>query len=220
MPRMSRLIVPGHPHHVTQRGVRSMDIFPDDDARWAYLHFLAEEAGRVGVQILSWCLMTNHVHFIAIPIDPCSLARAFGEAHRRYSRMRNFHEGVRGYLFQGRFGSCVLDERYLIAAARYVERNPVKAGIVSAPGDYEWSSARFHLGITEVDVLVADRTMLGLVTDWGDLLLSENEEDSERLRLSTRTGRPAGDNNFADKVESLTGRDPRPRRPGRPPKME
>jgi putative transposase len=197
-----------------------MDIFPDNDARLAYLQFLSEEAGRAGVQFLSWCLMTNHVHFIAIPNDPRSLARAFGEAHRRYTRMRNFHEGVRGYLFQGRFGSCVLDERHLVAAARYVERNPVKAGIVSHPRDYQWSSARFHLGITETDIMVADRTMLGLVSDWENLLSSENEEDSERLRLSTRTGRPAGDDVFAEKVENLTGRDPRPRRPGRPRKVE
>src|SRR6266702_4333220 len=216
MPRMSRLIVPGLPHHVTQRGVSSMDIFPDDDARLAYLQFLSEEAGRSGVQFLSWCLMTNHVHFIAIPNDSSSLARAFGEAHRRYTRMRNFGEGVRGYLFQGRFGSCVLDEKHLVAAARYVERNPVKAGMVSHPRDYQWSSARFHLGISETDMMVADRTMLGLVSDWENFLSSENEEDSERLRLSTRTGRPAGNDDFAEKVKMLTGRDPRPQRPGRP----
>ena len=220
MPRMSRLIVPGFPHHVTQRGVRSMDIFPDDDARLAYLQFLSEEAGRSGVQFLSWCLMTKHVHFIAIPNDSPSLARAFGEAHRRYTRMRNFEEGVRGYLFQGRFGSCVLDEKHLVAAARYVERNPLKAGIVSHPRDYQCSSARFHLGIIEADMMVADRTMLGLVSDWENLLSAENEEDSERLRLSTRTGRPAGNDDFAEKVEILTGRDPRPRQPGRPRKGE
>ena len=133
--------------------------------------------------------------------------------------MRNFSEGVRGYLFQGRFGSCVLDERHLVAAARYVERNPVKAGIVSDPGEYEWSSARFHLGIIETDMMVVDRTMLGLVSDWQDLLSSEKEEDSERVRLSTRTGRPAGDDAFAGIVESLTGRNPRPRQPGRPRKQ-
>jgi len=216
MPRMSRLIVPAYPHHVTQRGVRSMDIFPDDDARWAYLQFLSEEAKRFGVQFLSWCLMTNHVHFIAIPENLQSLARAFGEAHRRYTRMRNFKEGVRGYLFQGRFGSCVLDEKHLVAAARYVERNPVKAGITSHPRDYQWSSARFHLGIIETDVMVVDRTLLGLVSDWEDLLKSENEEDSKRLRLFTRTGRPVGDDNFAEKVKNLTGKDPRPRPAGRP----
>lgn len=216
MPRISRLIVPGHPHHVTQRGVRSMDIFPDDTARCSYLQFLSEESGRAGVQILSWCLMTNHVHFIAIPHESQSLARAFGEAHRRFTRMRNFCEKVRGYLFQGRFCSCVLDEKHLVAAVRYVERNPVKAGIVSHPGDYHWSSARFHLGINESDMMVTDRTMLGLVFDWENLLLSEDEEDSVRIRISTRTGRPAGDDEFAEKVKDLTGRDPRPRRPGRP----
>lgn len=164
--------------------------------------------------------MTNHVHFIAIPDGLSSLARAFGEAHRRYTRMRNFQEGVRGYLFQGRFGSCVLDERHLIAAVRYVERNPVKAGIASHPRDYQWSSAPFHLGTSETDMMVTDRTLLGLISDWENLLSSESEEESERLRLSTRTGRPAASDDFADNVEMLTGRDPRPRRAGRPRKGE
>jgi putative transposase len=79
---------------------------------------VAEEGARFGVDILSWRLMTNHVHFIAVPHKEISLARAFGEAHRRYTRLKNFAEGMRGYLFQGRFGSCVLDEDYLVAAAR------------------------------------------------------------------------------------------------------
>lgn len=205
---------------MTQRGVRSMDIFPDNDSRLAYLQFLADEATRFRVQFLSWCLMTNHVHFIAVPTDTSSLAKAFGEAHRRYTRMRNFQEGVRGYLFQGRFGSCVLDETHLLAAARYVERNPVKARMVLHPGDYQWSSAQFHLGLAETDLLVADRTMLGLVSDWESLLSSENEEESNRLRLSTRTGRPASNEDFVEKVQQLTGRDPRPQRPGRPRKGE
>ena len=213
---MPRLIVPGFPHHITQRGVRSIDIFRDDEARRTYLDFLSEEADRSGVHFLSWCLMTNHVHFVAIPSKPESLARAFGEAHRRYTRMRNFQDGVRGYLFQGRFGSCVLDENHLIAAARYVERNPVKAGIVAHAGAYEWSSARFHLGMVETDMLVSDRNLLGMVLDWQDLLLSEDEGDSERLRLLTRTGRPAGDEIFVETEESLTGRDPRPKKPGKP----
>jgi putative transposase len=195
-----------------------MDIFPDDDARLAYLQFLSDESRRFGVQFLSWCLMTNHVHFIAVPTDTSSLAKAFGEAHRRYTRMRNFQEGVRGYLFQGRFGSCVLDEKHLIAAARYVERNPVKAKMVAQPGGYEWSSARFHLRLADTDPLVADRTLLGLVSDWEGLLSTEDQEESNRLRLSTRTGRPAGNEDFVEKVQQYTGKDPRPKRPGRPKK--
>ena len=133
MPRLSRLVVPGYPHHITQRGVRSMDIFTDDRDRLTYLQFMAEESNRFGVTFLGWCLMTNHVHLIAISESEESLARAIGEAHRRYTRMKNFAAGVRGYLFQGRFSSCVLDQQHLLAAGRYVERNPVAANLVKAP---------------------------------------------------------------------------------------
>jgi putative transposase len=146
MARISRLVASGYPHHDTQRGVRSMPIFDDDGDRIAYLGFMAEELKRFSVEVLAWCLMTNHTHLIVVPSDARLLARAIGEAHRRYTRMKNFSAGVRGYLFQGRFGSCVLDERHLLAAARYVELNPVNAGIVKDAEQYPWSSARYHLG--------------------------------------------------------------------------
>ena len=96
MARISRIVVPGFPHHVTQRGVRPMEVFHRDEERRACLRFFAEEAGRFGVDILCWCLMTNHVHVIAVPHQETSLAREFGEAHRRYTRLKNFAEGVRG----------------------------------------------------------------------------------------------------------------------------
>ena len=97
MPRLSRLVVPDYPHHITQRSVRSMDIFADDQDRLNYLQFMAEESNRFGVTFLGWCLMTNHVHLIALPESEESLAQAFGEAHRSYTRMKNFPAGVRGY---------------------------------------------------------------------------------------------------------------------------
>jgi REP-associated tyrosine transposase len=136
MARFARLVVPGYPHHVTQRGVRSVDIFTNDEDRLAYLDFMKEEAQRFGITFMAWCLMTNHVHLVAIPEAEDSLARGIGEAHRRYTRLKNFSEGVRGYLFQGRFGSCVLDQRHLLAAGRYVERNPIDAGMVQRATDY------------------------------------------------------------------------------------
>ena len=105
-------------------------------------------------------------HLIVAPKDTKVLALAIGEAHRRYTRMKNFSDGVRGYLFQGRFGSCVLDERHLLAAARYLELNPVNAGMVREAGDYPWSSARFHLDVTSGDALVRDKSLLGLIKDW------------------------------------------------------
>lgn len=107
--------------------------------------------------------------------------------------MKNFADGVRGYLFQGRFSSCVLDERHLLAAVRYVERNPVRAGMVRESGEYAWSSARFHLGMSHKDVLVKDRTLLGLVNNWEEYLQGDDKEARDRLLVSMRTGRPAGD---------------------------
>lgn len=215
MPRLSRLVVPGYPHHITQRGVRSMDIFADDQDRHNYLQFMAEEANRSGVTFLGWCLMTNHVHLIAVPEREESLARAIGEAHRRYTRRKNFTEGVRGYLFQGRFSSCVLDQRHLLSATRYVERNPLKAGMVSTPQDYRWSSCRFHCKITDQDPLINERKLPQMVEDWTSFLKSSNDEAEQNLLLKTRTGRPAGDERFLLKLEALAGRTLRRQQPGR-----
>ena len=220
MARISRLVVPEYPHHITQRGVRSMDIFQTDEDRQAYLQFLAEESGRFDVEILVWCLMSNHVHFIAIPRREDSLARAFGEAHRRYTRMKNFAEGVRGYLFQGRFNSCVLDERHLLAAASYIELNPVRAHIMKKAWDYPWSSASFHTGRSKRDPLVKDRNLKGLVKDWEEFLMRDNGERDDVIRQRTRTGRPAGDAEFVGLVELLTARDLSIGRPGRPVKKK
>lgn len=215
MARLPRLVVPGYPHHLTQRGVRSMAVFASDDDRISYLSFVADECKRHGVDVLAWCLMTNHVHFIAVPKAEQSLARAFGEAHRRYTRMKNFAEGVRGYLFQGRFSSSVLDQNHLLAAVRYVELNPVRAGMAQQAGEYVWSSTRFHLGLIENDPLVADGNLLGLVTNWEELLCCD-DGGIERVVAATRTGRPAGDEAFLDKVEAVTGRNMRRKMAGRP----
>ncbi|MDD3813987.1 MAG: transposase [Desulfocapsaceae bacterium] len=92
---MKRIVVPGYPHHVIQRGVRSMDIFFEDDDRREYLQLLRQQGEQFGVRFISYCLMTNHVHLIAIPDKPEGLARAVGEAHRRYTRMINFRNNVR-----------------------------------------------------------------------------------------------------------------------------
>ncbi|MEI7817738.1 MAG: transposase [Desulfuromonadales bacterium] len=216
MARLPRLVVPGYPHHLTQRGVRSMAVFTSDDDRISYLSFVAEECKRHSVEVLAWCLMTNHVHFIAVPATEQSLARAFGEAHRRYTRMKNFAEGVRGYLFQGRFSSSVLDQSHLLAAVRYVELNPVRAGMAQQAEEYVWSSTRFHLGLVGNDPLVADSNLLGLVPNWEDFLRRDDGGTERLVAAATRTGRPAGDEVFLDKVEAVTGRNMRRKMAGRP----
>lgn len=216
MPRISRIVAVGYPHHISQRGVRSMDIFQSDEDRNQYLQFIKEESGRCEIEILAWCLMTNHVHFIAVPHTETSLARGFGEAHKRYTRMKNFKDNLRGYLFQGRFGSCVLDERHLLAAVRYVENNPVAAGMAKHAWQYKWSSAAYHVGQIRKDALVNSRNLFGLVDNWR-VYLDEPiavKDEVHNVKKATKTGRPAGDQEFLKKIEKLTGRLLQKKKPG------
>ena len=106
---------------------------------------MAEWCDRYRVQVWAYCLMPNHVHLIAVPASSDGLRGAIGEAHRRYTTVINRREGWRGHLWQGRFASYVMDDRYTLAAARYVELNPVRAGLVARAEDYPCSSARAHL---------------------------------------------------------------------------
>jgi putative transposase len=218
MARMPRAVIPGYPHHVTQRGVRSMDVFRDDNDRQLYLSLLAAQSARFGLDILAWCLMSNHIHLVALPKNPESLSRALGEAHRRYTRHVNRSVGVRGHLFQERFHSCPMDAKHLLAAARYVELNPVKAGLVRRAENWPWSSARFHLGIVRQDPLVTDATLLGLVPSrqWPHLLRQKERVQDETLLRHVRTGRPAGDGAFVSNLEKLSGKQMTVRKPGRP----
>jgi putative transposase len=140
MARIARVVLPGIPHHVVQRGVRSQRLFFSDPDRGEYLRLLAEQGRRYGLLYVAWCLMPNHVHLIVIPETETSLAKGIGEAHKAYTRRINFRQATRGYLFQGRFASCPLDERHLFAAVRYALRNPVRAGLVADPADYPWST--------------------------------------------------------------------------------
>jgi putative transposase len=120
------------PHHVTQRGNRRQQTFFQEGDYAAYLELMAEWCGKEGVEIWGYCLMPNHAHLIAVPALEAALRRAVGEAHRRYTRRINFREKWRGYLWQGRFASFVMDEPYLLAAAQYVELNPVRARLVES----------------------------------------------------------------------------------------
>jgi len=195
-----------------------MDIFFEESDRQEYLQLLSEQGERFGLRFIAYCLMSNHVHLIVIPEADDSLAKGIGEAHRRYTRMVNFRDDVRGYLFQGRFFSCPVDTgEYLLAAVRYVERNPVRAGIVESAWDYPWSSAGFHTGLVSWDPLVKESSLLAEIHDWQAFLKTESDLISQ-LRLKSRTGRPFGAESMFTAVEKITGRDMRPGRPGRPKK--
>jgi putative transposase len=158
--------------------------------------------------------MPNHVHLIVVPKSMDGLQRAIGEAHRRYTRLVNSRQGWRGHLWQGRFASFVLDHPYLLAAARHVELNPVRAKLVTAPGDYRWSSARAHLKRKD-DCLVKVGPLLKLVRSWRQLLTrAATEEQIKALRQHERTGRPLGEDNFQKRLEKRLGRVLRPQKPG------
>jgi putative transposase len=147
--RIARVVIPGIPHHITQRGNHRETVFFSDDARSLYLTTLAAHAQRYGARIPGFCLMSNHVHFGAVPEKPDSLAKAFGRTHNDYARWLHVRQGRGGHLWQNRFFSCRLDAGHCWAALRYVEHNPVRAGLTSAADDWPWSSARAH--VTGVD---------------------------------------------------------------------
>ena len=218
MARLARLVVPGLPHHVVQRGNRRLDVFFTDEDRTTYLALLRAACQRAGVQIWAYCLMRNHVHLIAVPAGEDSLARCFSDAHVRYTRRINFREGWRGHLWQARFGSSVLDERYLLAAVRYVERNPVKAGIMRVPWHYRWSSAAWHVGHVDSDPLVrGDELLRGLVSDWKAYLSREEEGVTERkIEQEAQVSRPLGSEEFLRTLEHRFGHSFARGKPGRP----
>jgi putative transposase len=158
--------------------------------------------------------MPNHMHLIAVPQSEEGLRRAIGEAHRRYTRQINFREGWRGHLWQGRFASFPMDETYLLAAARYVELNPVRAKLADRPEAYKWSSAIAHLEARD-DELVNVSPLLGLVGNWREFLSQGGPpHQMEALRHHERTGRPLGEEGFVGKLEKVLGRMLHRRKPG------
>jgi putative transposase len=159
--------------------------------------------------------MPNHVHLIAVPSDEDGLARAIGETHRRYTRHVNFREGWCGHLWQGRFASFVMDDDHLLAATRYVERNPVRAKIVRKPHRYPYSSARSRITGRD-DPLLSDSPLPEMVDDWASFLSEPGDENQlSKLRQHERTGRPLGNEEFVLELEKELGRDLRPKPPGR-----
>ena len=164
MSRIGRFVVSDLPHHVTQRGNRREKVFFGEDDYALYRDLLSEACRREGVAVWAYCLMPNHVHLILTPRTGEGLGRALGKAHRRYSAFVNARMRVTGHLFQARFSSVVMDEDHLMAAARYVALNPVRAGSPARPDDWRWSSVGAHLAGRD-DGLVMPRRSLSAAAD-------------------------------------------------------
>lgn len=217
MARIARVVLPGYPHHVTQRGNRRQPTFFCEKDYKIYLALMAEWCRRHQVEVWAYCLMPNHVHMVAVPHSKESLARAVGEAHRRYTLMINQREGWRGHLWQERFSSFVMDEQHLFAAVRYVELNPVRASLTGAPEDYPWSSARAHLAGVD-DALVSVQPMLNMVGNWREFISGADDVEEDRLRRNEKIGRPLGSSSFVEHLEEVSGKMLKIKPRGRPKK--
>jgi len=198
MARLARIVIPGVPHHVTQRGNRRMDVFFSDDDYQAYIHLLKDAARKSNTQVWAYCLMPNHVHLILVPSHKDGLRATLGEAHRQYTRRINARNKWTGHLWQGRFGSVPMDEDHLLTAVRYVSLNPVRAKLVERAEDWAWSSVRAHLAAAD-DALVEVSSVLSRVQDFKALIEDDEGGDDERfkqLRQGETIGRPIGSDNW------------------------
>lgn len=219
MPRVARIVVPGLPHHITQRGNNRQDVFFTTDDRHLYLRILLEQSREYGLNVHGYCLMTNHIHLIATPRHEDSLARAVGRTHFHYTQSINRLHGRSGHLWQNRFYSCPLDEDHLLAAMRYVERNPVRAKLCRMPWRHPWSSAAAHCGEEDRSGILDIKWWAAYArpAKWKQMLIAGETGDAEsKLRQATMTGRPLAGDRLIAKLEAKLGRRLRPLPRGRP----
>jgi putative transposase len=212
MGRMGRVVIGGIPHHVIQRGSRRQQTFFSEEDYTFYVSVLRQSCIKHDVTLWAYCLMPNHIHLIAVPERSKDLARAIGAAHRCYAVCINQREEWVGHLWQQRFSSYPMDERHLLAAARYIERNPVAAGLTSRPEAWPWSSATAHLAGKD-DRLVVVAPLLKLVPNWAAFLQQE-ADNTDVYQKHERSGLPLGDRVFVEFCEKKTGRALKPGKPG------
>ena len=228
MPRMGRVVLPGYPHHVIQRGHNRQAVFAEPADYRYYLDTLSEFKAVYGIEVNAWCLMTNHVHLLLTPGEEVAglgqlMKRLAGRQTRRHNRL----EGRSGTLWESRYKSSPVDtDRYLLACVRYIELNPVRASMVASPESYPWSSCRHRLGRTRCSWLDEDPCYVALgVTEEArrrryrvflDAAIPAGEWTL--IREAAQRGQLTGDERFVAEVESILGRRVEQRRPGRPPK--
>ena len=207
MARLPRVVIPGVPHHVTQRGNRREPTFFEDGDYALYLDLLAVAAERAQTEVWAYCLMPNHVHIIATPSDPDGLARTFRRLHRDYTGYVNARARTTGHLWQGRFGSVAMDEAHFVSALRYVSLNPVRARLVARAEDWAWSSTRALIA-GEDDHVVRTRPALERVGDFAAFLGEAFDEalGYAALRKAESVGRPVGSKEWLAELEARTGK--------------
>jgi putative transposase len=211
MARNSRCFEAGTPYHVTERGVDRDRVFFQVGDRVSYLTLASSLRQMTQVRVLAWCLMSNHVHWVVAPERVDSLPQFFRHLQGRYAQAVNARRGRVGHLWQNRYFACALDRTRLWTAIRYVELNPVRAGMVSNPLDYRWSSAALHAnGPSPEKPQLLDWEFWrehGGATAWREMLgVGDDALTVGNLRASTYAGKPFGSEQFVEKQEKLFGR--------------
>jgi putative transposase len=215
MSRLPRIVLPGVPHHVTQRGNRRQQVFFEDADYAFYLDLFVHAAEAAGTEIWAYCMMPNHVHMIVVPHDTDGLRATFAEAHRQYTGYVNARAKWTGHLWQGRYGSVAMDDAHTV---RYIALNPVAAGLVARAEHWQWSSAAAHLrGKDSPAVRVAP--VLERTGDFGAFLYGNREAEAEAtiIERGLSTGRPMGSRDWLEMQEAKTGLSLIPQKRGRKP---
>lgn len=222
MSRLSRITVPGLPHHVTQRGNRRMAVFAEPSDYQIYIDLMAERCAAHDVSCWAYCLMPDHIHLVLTPSSEDGLARAVGEAHRRYASFFNARARVTGHLFQGRFTSAAMDEDHLLAAVRYFALNPVKAKLAKRVQDWPWCSVPAHLAGSDDALLQVSPVLDRVGPRFADLLkLSRQEKLAlSGFEMKGVIGRPMGSPAFVADLEKRLGRTLAPAKRGPKPKAK
>jgi putative transposase len=220
MPRISRVVVPNYPHHVTQRGTNKSAIFIDDEDRVYFLTLLDQWAGKSGSKVWAYCLMNNHFHLLVAPDGIGGLGKFLHGLTFRYAQYFNKKYSRTGRLWQNRYFSCTVDkDEYVWTATKYIEMNPVRAGIVKKPEAWRWSSALAHMKAKgDCDISLYEWLSDGERKGYVDFLVASSDE--ERIRKATSTGRPFCGERFFKKLTTILNRDLKPKKGGRPRKKK
>lgn len=226
MPRKSRVLVPNCPHHIVQRGHNKNTVFAEEDDCHYYLSNLKEWKEALNIKLYAWCLMTNHIHLIVEPMEEAgSLSEMMKRINGRQTAYVNRLEGRSGSLWEGRFkASPIQRDNYLLSCCRYVELNPVRAGMVEQPSQYDWSSYRERMAMSSEMMLDENDTYRGLGLDAerrreayeGFILEGISKDELRFISDSQKRNQLTGNDRFIAEIEKKIGLRVERRARGRP----
>jgi putative transposase len=222
MSRIARVCAINYPHHITQRGNNKETVFFEDEDREFYLTTLSKYSHKWAFEIWAYCLISNHIHILAVPKKEESLARGIGGTNLVYTQYINLKYKRSGRLWQNRFFSTIIEEdSHLWVVARYIERNPVRAKLVKKAEDYPWSSAKTHISGMRNNILSGKGWLEEKdLKVYREFLRDEDKDMETFIRKATSTGRPLGTERFIKRLEKVLWRDLSPKKAGRPKKEE